>query len=87
MRLGLGKKGQHLTVNISLIHETDLAEATVAGALVREESRGAHSRRDFTQRDDDDWLKHTLAWRTEDRPRLDYKPVTTTTWKPVERKY
>ena len=65
----------------------ELAEATVAGALAREESRGAHSRRDFTQRDDEDWLKHTLAWRTEDGPKLDYKPVTITTWKPVERKY
>ena len=39
----------------------DLAEVTVAGALAREESRGAHSRRDFTARDDDNWLRHTLA--------------------------
>lgn len=65
----------------------DLAEATVIGALTREESRGAHSRRDFTERDDDQWLRHTLAWRTDEGPRLDYKPVTITTWKPVERKY
>jgi len=65
----------------------DLAEVAVTGALARQESRGAHSRRDFTGRDDENWLKHTLAWRTEDGPRLDYKPVTTTTWKPVERKY
>ena len=65
----------------------DLAEATVAGALAREESRGAHSRRDFTERNDDTWLRHTLARRTEGGLRLDYKPVTLTTWKPVERKY
>ncbi len=65
----------------------DLAEVAVAGALAREESRGAHSRRDFTERDDDSWLRHTLAWRTEEGPRIDYKPVTLTTWKPVERKY
>jgi succinate dehydrogenase / fumarate reductase flavoprotein subunit len=65
----------------------DLAEVTVAGALTREESRGAHSRRDFVARDDETWMRHTLAWRTETGPRLDYKPVTVTTWNPVERKY
>ena len=65
----------------------DLAEATVAGALAREESRGAHSRRDFTNRDDETWMRHTLAWHEPDGLRLDYKPVTITTWKPVERKY
>ena len=65
----------------------ELAEVTVVGALARQESRGAHSRRDFTTRDDEGWLRHTLAWRTDAGPRLDYKPVTITTWKPVERKY
>jgi len=66
----------------------DLAEVTVMGALAREESRGAHARRDFATRDDEKWLKHTLAWREEGKPpRLDSKPVTINTWKPVERKY
>jgi succinate dehydrogenase / fumarate reductase flavoprotein subunit len=65
----------------------DLAEVTVAGAIAREESRGAHARRDFTTRDDERWLRHTLAWHTGGAPRLDYKPVTIDTWKPVERKY
>jgi succinate dehydrogenase / fumarate reductase flavoprotein subunit len=66
----------------------DLAEVTVMGALTREESRGAHARRDFAVRDDEKWLKHTLAWHTPgSHPRLDYKPVTIDTWKPVERKY
>jgi succinate dehydrogenase / fumarate reductase flavoprotein subunit len=65
----------------------DLAEVTVKGALTREESRGAHARRDFATRDDEKWLKHTLAWHTPLGPRLDYKPVTIDTWKPVERKY
>ena len=65
----------------------DLAEIIVAGGLARTESRGAHSRRDFTKRDDENWLKHTLAHYTPAGPRLDYIPVTITMWKPVERKY
>ncbi len=65
----------------------DLAEVTVMGAVARQESRGAHARRDFSTRDDENWLKHTLAWKTEMTPRLDYKPVTIDMWKPVERKY
>jgi len=65
----------------------DLAEIIVTGALARNESRGAHSRRDFPKRDDDDWLKHTLAHYTPKGPRLDYLPVNITMWRPVERKY
>ena len=60
---------------------------TLLGALTRTESRGAHARRDYPQRDDANWLKHTLAFHTDQGPRLDYKPVTINTWKPVERKY
>jgi succinate dehydrogenase / fumarate reductase, flavoprotein subunit len=65
----------------------DLAEITVTGALSRTESRGGHARRDYPVRDDGNWLKHTLAFFTEQGPRFDYKPVTITTWKPEERKY
>ncbi len=65
----------------------DQAHAMFAAGIAREESRGAHSRRDFTKRDDEKWLKHTLVYHTPDGPRLDYKPVTMTKWKPVERKY
>lgn len=66
----------------------DLAEVLLSSALAREESRGGHARRDFTKRDDEKWLKHTLAFHQEgEGPRLDYKPVTITKWKPVERKY
>jgi succinate dehydrogenase / fumarate reductase flavoprotein subunit len=65
----------------------DLAEVVVTGALAREESRGAHARRDFEKRDDNNWHKHTVAWRTEHGPRIEYKSVTINTWKPVERKY
>jgi succinate dehydrogenase / fumarate reductase flavoprotein subunit len=65
----------------------ELSEIVVAGALARKESRGAHSRRDFKERDDANWLKHTLAYRTSDGPRLEYIPVTINMWNPVERKY
>ncbi len=65
----------------------DLAEVTIVGAIDREESRGAHARRDFKVRDDGQWLKHTLAWYTGGPPRLDYKPVVIDQWKPEERKY
>lgn len=65
----------------------DQAHAFFAAAIAREESRGAHARRDFPTRDDEKWLKHTLVYYTPDGPKLDYKPVTMTKWKPVERKY
>ncbi len=65
----------------------DLAEVITVGALARTESRGAHSRRDFPQRDDVNWLKHTLAFYTPAGPRLEYIPVKITLWQPVERKY
>jgi succinate dehydrogenase / fumarate reductase flavoprotein subunit len=81
------------TYNTNLFHAlelenlVDLAEVAVAGALAREESRGAHARRDFPTRDDAKWLRHTLCFREGEGVRLDYKPVTIDTWKPVERKY
>jgi succinate dehydrogenase / fumarate reductase flavoprotein subunit len=65
----------------------DLAEILVLAALTREESRGGHARYDFPNRDDDKWLKHTLVTYTEQGPKLSYKPVAITKWKPVERKY
>jgi succinate dehydrogenase / fumarate reductase, flavoprotein subunit len=65
----------------------DLAQIMVTGALARTESRGGHARRDFPERDDANWLKHTLAFKTAQDLKLDYKPVTITNWQPVERKY
>ena len=79
--------------NSNLIHAlelenlVDLAEVTVAGALARQESRGAHARRDFSTRDDTNWLKHTLAFHTAAGPRFEHKPVTIDMWQPVERTY
>jgi len=54
----------------------------VAGALAREESRGSHYRSEFPRRDDTNWLKHTLAYRTPDGPSLRYAPVTITRFPP-----
>ncbi len=77
----------NLLHGLELENLLDLAEVTVTGALARQESRGAHARRDFPERNDDQWLRHTLAWCSDTGPRLDSKPATITTWKPVERKY
>jgi fumarate reductase flavoprotein subunit len=66
----------------------DTAEAIVACALRRQESRGAHQRTDFPARDDNQFLKHSLVWRNADgSARVDYLPVTITRWPPAERVY
>ncbi|MEL4304996.1 FAD-dependent oxidoreductase [Methanococcoides sp. LMO-2] len=65
----------------------DLAHSIALGALVREESRGAHYRTDFLERDDGNWLKHTLAYLTPEGPRLEYKDVNITTFQPQRRTY
>jgi len=64
-----------------------LAEAIVEGALARKESRGSHFRMDFPNRDDAHWLRHTLAFRTAEGVKLDYKKVTITSYPPKERTY
>jgi len=65
----------------------DLSEVTIAGAFARTESRGAHTRLDYPKRDDENWLKHTLAYYTKEGPRLEYIPVTITKWPPTARAY
>jgi succinate dehydrogenase / fumarate reductase flavoprotein subunit len=76
-----------LTSALQLDFMLDVAEVTITGALARTESRGAHSRRDYPKRDDENWLKHTLAYCTKEGPRLEYKPVTITKWPPAARTY
>ena len=68
----------------------DVAKAIVHSALARKESRGAHFRTDITERDDENWLKHTLAYHdddSEDGVRVETSPVTITKWEPVKRVY
>lgn len=72
---------------LELGYGLDIAETVTVSALARQESRGAHSRVDYPKRDDENFLKHTLAFRTEDGPRLGYKPVVITRFQPQERKY
>ncbi len=76
-----------LLETLELGHMLDFAEVVVKGALEREESRGAHSRTDFPDRDDKKWLKHTLAYRKDGKITFDYKPVVITRFQPKERKY
>ncbi|OWY58848.1 hypothetical protein B7486_77755 [cyanobacterium TDX16] len=65
-----------------------MADVTVKSARARTESRGAHARDDFETRDDENWLKHTLASRSDaGEVTLDYKPVQMGRYEPMERKY
>ncbi len=84
-------KGRVFNTNLLFILELgfmlDCAESIVVSALERKESRGAHTRLDFPNRDDDNWLKHVLVYHQPDEPRIDYIPVTITRWKPEVRTY
>jgi succinate dehydrogenase / fumarate reductase flavoprotein subunit len=72
---------------IELRNLLDLSLLTAAAALDRQESRGAHSREDFPDRDDDNWLKHSLAYLNGDSVRIEYKTVDTSVWEPKPRTY
>ena len=65
----------------------EMADCLVTGAIARTESRGAHSRLDFPDRDDESWLRHTMAHSEEGQVALDYKPVTITEFEPAVRSY
>jgi succinate dehydrogenase / fumarate reductase flavoprotein subunit len=65
----------------------DIAEAILVGAYKREESRGAHSRLDFKERDDGKFLMHTIAKYTPKGAEISYSPVKVTKYKPEARRY
>lgn len=72
---------------IELEYLLGLAEAILHSALERKESRGAHYREDYPERDDAQWLKHTLIRRTDSGVEMSYKPVTITRFQPKPRTY
>jgi succinate dehydrogenase / fumarate reductase flavoprotein subunit len=84
-------KGRAFNTNILEILELgnllDVAYITAVCALNRKESRGAHAREDYPDRDDANWLKHTLAWLKGDEVNIGFKPVDISVWKPQPRKY
>ena len=76
-----------LTTALELEFQLDLAEAMAHSALERKESRGSHQRTDFPERDDQGYLKHSLAFRSDSGPRIEYRDVVITRWPPAERVY
>jgi succinate dehydrogenase / fumarate reductase flavoprotein subunit len=77
-----------LTQALELGFLLDLADCMVVSGLARKESRGAHARPyDFPDRDDENYLKHTIVTWEDGRAKLDWKPVTITKWQPEERTY
>jgi len=90
-KVGLRHTGAVLNVDlirtVELEGMVDVALAIAAGALARTESRGSHSRTDYPDRDDSDWLRHTLATYHPEGPQLGSSPVTLGMFEPQERKY
>ena len=84
-------KGQQFNTDLLETFELgcllDLAEVTAAAALRREESRGAHYRDDFPQRDDANWLNHSFVWKRGGQLEFRAGPVVITKFQPQERKY
>jgi succinate dehydrogenase / fumarate reductase flavoprotein subunit len=77
-----------LTQALELGFLVDLADCMVVSGLARKESRGAHARPyDYPDRDDENFLRHTLVTWEDEQPQLDWKPVTMTKWKPQVRTY
>lgn len=89
----IGLSDNSLTFNTELVSYLELenlleiAEVILLGAINRKESRGAHFRDDFPQRDDNNWLKHTIAHKRNGKVEITYEPVRITKFKPQARVY
>ncbi len=89
----VGLKQKTLAFNHELIQYLEvegmlhLSEVIVEGALARKESRGSHFRLDYPYRDDEHWLRHTMAFKTTDGLRIEHKDVAITSHPPKERAY
>ena len=90
-KISISEKGnvynQNLIASLEMKNLVELAEVVVKGALERKESRGSHFRTDYPTRDDDNYLKHTIARRADGALNISYVPVTLTKWKPEPRVY
>ena len=76
-----------LTSALELEYMLDVAETLAHSALARTESRGSHQSTDYPERDDQQFLRHSLAYQTDGDPRIDYLDVVITRWPPGERVY
>jgi len=90
-RVAVTNKGKSfnydLMETIELGHQLDLCEVILVSARNRKESRGAHFREDFPERDDRNYLRHTLIFDAPGGPRIEYKPVAITRFQPQVRAY
>tara|TARA_Y100000588_G_scaffold149156_1_gene163203 strand:+ start:688 stop:2364 length:1677 start_codon:yes stop_codon:yes gene_type:complete len=90
-KIGVHDKSKTFNTNLLFTLELggmiDCAEAICISALEREESRGAHTRTDFPDRDDENWLKHILVKQTSEGPITEEAPVKITNWEPQIRSY
>ena len=89
----IGVKDQSKVFNQALVEALELdsllglSQVMAASALNRTESRGAHSREDYPERDDENWLKHTLATAGPDGPQIQFRPVNLERFEPKPRVY